>query len=450
MTNRNRILACALAAAGLLLAGCPQRPEWTTSSEEALAEFQQGLDATMKYYHQESLDHLQRALELDPDFVAAKLFLLDHPMQYERRKALVDELRAADPESLNERERFLLQHTLAFFDGRIDEAEELRVAYLEKHPSDPWALAICSRRAWDEQDLEEAERLYLEQLEANPNWVLAQNHLGYLAMARGDFATAEERFRTYAYIAPDQANPHDSMGELLALLGRYDEARAALGKALEIKPDFCNSYLWLQMVEILDGDPAASERWVADAREAGCPQEFLVMLECQLGIWRAYVEGDWDMPFREEGDEQCHEWHRRHHLAHRMALYTGRTEEAVAMEERIREALERARAEMGRGDLDIGQAMLLHLRGFRALFDGDRETAVEKFQKADKLLMYWGGTQGVIKLYNKIHLALALEELGETGKSAAVRAEIEGINPSFAAGYDRLAEQLREVRARVG
>jgi len=44
--------------------------------------------------------------------------------------------------------------------------------------------------------------------------------LGYIKMMQGRFAEAEESFMSYRFIAPDQANPHDSLGELYITTGR--------------------------------------------------------------------------------------------------------------------------------------------------------------------------------------------------------------------------------------
>ena len=48
-------------------------------------------------------------------------------------------------------------------------------------------------------------------------------------MMQGRFAEAEESFKSYRFIALDQANPHDSLGELYITTGRYDEAERILG-----------------------------------------------------------------------------------------------------------------------------------------------------------------------------------------------------------------------------
>jgi Flp pilus assembly protein TadD len=51
-----------------------------------------------------------------------------------------------------------------------------------------------------------------------------------------------ENLKKYQFMAPDQANPYDSLGEVQAYSGRYDEAIANLNRAVALKPDFFESY----------------------------------------------------------------------------------------------------------------------------------------------------------------------------------------------------------------
>ncbi|HEX9638307.1 MAG TPA: tetratricopeptide repeat protein, partial [Acidobacteriota bacterium] len=166
-------------------------------------------------------------LELDPEFVAAQV-LLARLAEPARRRALLERLSQADLERLTPRERFMARYALALHHRIELKPQQILRDCLAQHPRDPYALEARSLQAWERQDWEAAERSYQRLLEIDPNWARAQNHLGYLAMARGRFEEAEDLFRTYLYIAPDQANPNDSMGELLTIRGRYDEAERAL------------------------------------------------------------------------------------------------------------------------------------------------------------------------------------------------------------------------------
>lgn len=48
--------------------------------------------------------------------------------------------------------------------------------------------------------------------------------LGYLELSRGNYELAIEHMQKYAFLAPDLANPHDSLGEVYLAIGRYEDA----------------------------------------------------------------------------------------------------------------------------------------------------------------------------------------------------------------------------------
>jgi len=47
----------------------------------------------------------------------------------------------------------------------------------------------------------------------------------------------------YAFLAPDLANPHDSLGEVLMVMGRYEEAEAEFRTSVTMQPDFYHSLI---------------------------------------------------------------------------------------------------------------------------------------------------------------------------------------------------------------
>src|SRR5262249_50277974 len=137
---------------------------------------------------------------------------------------LLADLETTHRDRLTPREAFLVDYTVDMAHGRRNEGREKLTRYLEDNPKDPYALDPQVSKDWEDQRWNQVETGCKKLLAVDPNWVSAQNKLGYLAMSQGHWAEAEDRFRTYLYVAPDQANPHDSLGELLLLLGRYDEA----------------------------------------------------------------------------------------------------------------------------------------------------------------------------------------------------------------------------------
>jgi tetratricopeptide (TPR) repeat protein len=55
---------------------------------------------------------------------------------------------------------------------------------------------------------------------------------------------------------PLRSESRFNLAVLLIVLKRYDEAEAALGKAMELQPKAAQNYLWLAIIAILRGAPA--------------------------------------------------------------------------------------------------------------------------------------------------------------------------------------------------
>jgi tetratricopeptide (TPR) repeat protein len=430
-----------LVGVGMSSVSCSPKQEWTSSSNDAICEFEAGLESLMKLYSKEATQHFEKALELDPDFVAAKLVAAKYVEDKERREQLEKEIETAALDRLSDRERFMVRYSLARNDDRFDEAKTILKEYLKSYPEDPFGVERLAEDAWLRQDWGAAENAYKRLLEIDPNWVTAQNHLGYMAMAQGDFEGAEERFKAYRYVAPDQANPHDSMGELLTVVGRYEEALAELEHAIEIRADFCASYMHMLDVLVLDGRPYDGYR-VLERAEENCPANYakrISIARCQLAFWADYLDGDFDAPWRDERQECTKQVGARGFLIHRMASLSGRWEEAIALEEEVAEYIE-TRGSSSEIESKTVQGVFGHLRGVRLLAQGDADAAVESMREADDVLYYWGQDQGILKLFNRLNLSSALESAGRDEDAAAVLAKVRKVNARFADAYPEIKD----------
>jgi tetratricopeptide (TPR) repeat protein len=414
-----------------------ESPEWTSSSPRAIEELEAGLEDRSKYYLYDASLHFHRALELDPDFAAARLYLLlSLPEGRERWQELRSGLEEADLGTLRPRERFLIRYYLARMDGRDADAEAVVREFLGEHPRDPFGVNAECILLWSRQEWDEASECYRHLLRLHPNQVEAQNRLGYVAMARGRFSEAEEHFLTYRYVAPDQANPYHSMSELLVLLGRYDEAEAALRKTLEIKDDFCAAYTEWARLEILTGRfDAARGRLRRAAEIPACHYLIENGSLCIVEGWVTYLEERPEEAWQQVSGD-CLERHGGFDvLAHRIAVMTGREAEAAAMEEALRARYEKVKAKKQPVYAAHFQAVIAHVEGVRALAAGDLESAAERFRAADEMLSYWIPGLASLKVFNRINLLRTLEALGKEAEATAVRRKIESVNPHLLDQY---------------
>jgi tetratricopeptide (TPR) repeat protein len=418
-----------VAAAFALFWDRTHRSPWSSGKPKAEEQFALANDAIMKLYNNEAVEHLHRALELDPSYVAAKIFLFFHTPNQKERDRLAKELRSLDLDSLSPRERFLVRYHLAVYDHKPDVARKVLADYRKRFPDDPYAIELAGGLAWADQDLERATKLYSRLLEVNPNWVTAQNRLGYTAMAQGDFKRAEQQFNTYEFVAPDQANPHDSKAELFTLVGRYKEAKSELERALAIRPDFCASYGHLIDVALLEGDFSEADAVIERASEH-CTEEQVSYEKCRISIWRAAETMNpaeaWDAV-----PESCHSKRQAEQLIliHRLALASGHDDIARQYEDDLASRLQKYQRQ--KLDITMGSPVLAHLEGERALQEGHYEAAIKHFTQADRELLYWGNGPAVFKLYNRVRLAVAQQRSGDTVAARKTLDQVLKVNPKF-------------------
>ena len=418
------------ATAWLLFEHRSTEPPWTTTSADARRELELGLDARQKYYSQEALAHFSAALAHDPDFAMAKLMVMLSPhVDRSQRYALRGDLVEIDTARLNHREAFLVRYHLAR-NSEDDYATGRLERYLDEHPNDPYAIDLRCAAYWEEKDLRLAEACYVELLETDPNWVMAQNRLGYLAMGQGLLDQAEDRFLTYRYVAPDQANPRDSLGELLIVRGRYDEARLEFEAALDIRPDFCASYANLVDLAFYARDVDALPLLATRVAEQPECLDFARLEGCKAELFGYSLHADWEQLQEAScmGDMFGLTW-----LPHFGALMSRDPDLAHQLSEQYAEVL------AGRGQAEGANSLLLHMRGLEAAFEQRYVDAVELFYRADSHLDFWGQRRAMLKLYNRAHLAMALSRMGSGKRAEKLVWQIEEVNPP-------LADALREGR----
>ena len=91
-------------------------------------------------------------------------------------------------------------------------------------------------------DLPQAEGIYQQVLQDDPNQPVALHQLGLIAYQVSKNDIAVDLITKAVAIKPDYAEAHNNLGNALQELGRLDEAVASYQKALAIKPDFAEAY----------------------------------------------------------------------------------------------------------------------------------------------------------------------------------------------------------------
>lgn len=447
----------AVVAAGVSLVALPKGPEWTTSSPEALAEFEEAMTAQMKLYEDEAAEHLARAVELDPDFVMAKLMYSDYLAKDDKEAAekIWNEIASVDISGLTPREQFFVER-FRIYHGHEDRpyaekreaVDKLIDEYLAAFPNDPYILHQKALRKWVQGDLEEAERLNRRLTEISPNWVIAYNQLGYITMMEGRFAESEENFKSYRFIAPDQANPYDSLGELFITLGRYGEAEESLEKALEIKPDFWASYQHLALLKNMTDDFEGAYEISRRARELGAPDSIVAQMDCFTRYSQMRARNEWRQ-ILDERDSLCMKKVREGHtliVTHTAACKLGEWEIARGIEDQFAEWIDKASQSGNRKSVMSLKGGIAHMEGVRMALQGDLAGAEQRLREADEELMYTEAGVAMYKLYNRVFLAEILLAQGKDAEAHQLLAKVRSVNPTLVAEFEDAGHSVIGLR----
>ncbi len=232
----------------------------TTASEAARKEFLQGRDLQEKLLIQDSIQHFDKAISLDPNFALAEL---NRANVSPTGKEFFDHLKKAV--SLSDKasngERLLILANEAGANGNAAKQKEYLDQLVAAYPNDERAHFNLGGYYFGQQDMPQAIEHYKKATELNPTYSTAFNILGYAYRQNADYANAETAFKKYIELIPKDPNPYDSYAELLLKMGRFDESIAQYQKALAIDSNFINSHQGIAAALMYQGKPdeAAAE-----------------------------------------------------------------------------------------------------------------------------------------------------------------------------------------------
>ena len=235
--------------------------EAITDSTEAYNYYLKGRENLEKLYYDDARRSFEKAVELDPEFAVAYLYLA----RSVRGKARIEAYEKAKTYSdkATEKERLYIE---AAYANAVERNPEKRFRILkqmaEKYPKEKmvhYDLAnYYDARALIDKAIEE----FNIALELDPEYGPALNELAFVYMRMEDFEKAIEYFKKYVTVSPKDANPLDSMALCYFLTGQLEEAVTKFKEALEIKPDWVASCWGLSYISALKENYSEVMRWV--------------------------------------------------------------------------------------------------------------------------------------------------------------------------------------------
>lgn len=230
----------------------------TTKSDDARKEFLQGRDLAEKLLAQDSLQHFDKALALDPDFASAELARANNsPTAKEFFDHLNKAVSLADKAS--DGEKFFILANQAGTNGDVTKQKDALDKLVTAYPNDERAQFALGNYYFGQQAYGPAIEHYKKATELAPNYSPAYNILGYAYRQQDDFANAEQAFKKYVELIPNDPNPYDSYAELLLKMGKFDESIVQYRKALAIDPHFVPSHFGISADLTYMGKPQEAE-----------------------------------------------------------------------------------------------------------------------------------------------------------------------------------------------
>jgi tetratricopeptide (TPR) repeat protein len=230
----------------------------TTSSEEARKEFLAGRDLSEKLRITDSIAHFDKAISLDPNFALAELLRANvSPAPKEFFEHLKKAVALADKAS--DGERLLIQANEAGANGDPTKQKEILEKLVAAYPNDERAHFNLGGYYFGQQDFPQAISHYKRATELAPDYSTAFNILGYAYRQNEAYNDAENAFKKYIELIPNDPNPYDSYAELLLKMGRFDEAITQYNKALSIDSNFINSHFGIAAALTYKGKPADAQ-----------------------------------------------------------------------------------------------------------------------------------------------------------------------------------------------
>lgn len=251
---RNRFAAwtiIGISVLGLVACGGAQQPAGTadaekmpitTASEEARAAYLQGRQLLDDLRFTDAHQYYLEAVQADPGFAMAHLRVANtSSTAQDFFAALRSAVEAAD--SCSDAEKMQIRAFEAGVNGNPEVQRSQLEALVNAYPSDERAHNAYAIFLFGQQEYESAIAQYQAATSINPDFAPPYNQLGYALRTVGDYGGAEDAFRTYTELIPNQPNPYDSYAELLMKMGRYEESITNYERALDVDPNFVASYI---------------------------------------------------------------------------------------------------------------------------------------------------------------------------------------------------------------
>jgi tetratricopeptide (TPR) repeat protein len=190
----------------------------------------------------QSLEVLNRALELNPDYAEALINRGLIRLSQENKPGAIDDLEVAHRLKPHIKQIWDLLVGLKLEAQEYSDAIRLLINMIEIDPKDATRLATLALCYQQVKDFDASEECYKKALAIKPDYIEAYNNMGASLKEQGKLEAAIEAYKKALAIKPDYAEAYNNMGIALQEQTKMEAAIEAYKKALAIKPDNAEAY----------------------------------------------------------------------------------------------------------------------------------------------------------------------------------------------------------------
>ncbi|MGE5497591.1 MAG: tetratricopeptide repeat protein, partial [Syntrophothermus sp.] len=213
----------------------------TTSSPEARQEYTQALNYLENSQIDKARSLFQEAIKADQNFALAYMGAALTAASFNESKEYFDKAENLVGQA-SEGEKHLVAMTKAQFEANAGKGKTEAQQLDNMYPNNKQVQFMIGQFYFFMDNERDQAIAHLQKaVSIDDKYAPAYNLLGYAYSDKNDFTKAENAFKKYISLIPDNPNPYDSYAELLLKNGRYDESIQQYEKALSIDPQFYSS-----------------------------------------------------------------------------------------------------------------------------------------------------------------------------------------------------------------